>query len=91
MAKVCARLVPQMLSDTPKKIRKAKSTDLLRHTTMEARASCCRLSLVTKPSSTILNLTLVAIAGMTPHDIPKDKETQQYAISWKNKSYNLLR
>jgi len=54
--KVCARLVPQMLSDRHKKIRKAVSTDLLRHT-IEARASCCRLSLVTKPGSTILNLT----------------------------------
>ena len=55
--KVCARLVPQMLSDTHKKIRKAISTDLLQYTTMEVRVSCCRLSLVTKCGSTILNLT----------------------------------
>jgi len=56
--KVCAHLVPQMLSDIHEKIRNAISTDLLWHTTMEARASCCRLLLVTKPSSTIMNLTL---------------------------------
>jgi hypothetical protein len=55
-SKVCVRLVPQMLSDTHKKIRKAISTDILQHATLEARASCCRLSLVTKPGSTILNL-----------------------------------
>jgi len=55
--KVCARLVPQMLSGINENIRKAISTDLLWHTTMEDRASCCRLLLVTKPSSTIMNLT----------------------------------
>ena len=54
---LCSFGATHAVRHTHKKIRTAISTDLLRHTTMEARASCCRLSLGTKAGSTILNLT----------------------------------
>lgn len=86
--KVCAHLVPQMLSDVHEKIRKTISTDLLWHTTMVARVSCCRLLLVTKPSSTIMNLTP---SGNCWNDTKTSPSTKKFnsAVSWKTRSYSL--
>jgi hypothetical protein len=72
-----------MLTDIHEKITKAIVTDLLHHTLLEERASHCRLSLVTKPGSTTLNLN--------PYDIPKEEEIKECAVSWKNHCYSLLR